>query len=92
MAGKIIVRAEIFKEGNQYVSLCPELNVSSFGDTPEDAKKSLSEAVSLFFEECQEMGTLDDILREAGFVFLDKEWISPEPVIMEKLGLELARV
>jgi len=46
----IIFRVEIFEEGGHYVSLCPELNVSSFGDTIEEAKKSIKEAVELFLE------------------------------------------
>jgi len=46
------------------VSVCPELNVSSFGDTIQDAKKGLSEAIALFLEECERMGTLEDILEE----------------------------
>ncbi len=44
----IIIRVEIFKEDGQYVAVSPELNVSSFGNTPEEAKASLSEAVSLY--------------------------------------------
>ncbi len=45
---QILIRTEIFKEGNQYISICPELNISSFGDTPKKARDSLKEAVSLF--------------------------------------------
>ncbi len=45
---KIIFRGEIFKEGDLYVSICPELNVSSFGETVEEAKHSLYEAVEAF--------------------------------------------
>lgn len=58
---KLDFRIEIFKEGNQFVALAPELNVSSFGDSPEDAKSSIKEAVELFLEECKRMGTLDEI-------------------------------
>ncbi len=67
MFDRVRIRIEIFKEGNRYVSVCPELNVSSYGDTPEEARESLKEAVSLFLEECDRMGTLKDILEEAGF-------------------------
>jgi hypothetical protein len=35
---KISLRIEIFKEGDVYVALSPELNVSSFGDTWESRK------------------------------------------------------
>lgn len=42
--------AIIEREGNGYVSLCPELNVASQGDTVEQARSNLIEAVELFFE------------------------------------------
>ena len=40
----------IEKEGNGYVSLCPELDISSQGDSVEEARKNLIEALELFFE------------------------------------------
>ncbi len=42
--------AIIEREGDGYVSLCPELDIASQGDTVEQAKKNLTEAVELFFE------------------------------------------
>ena len=57
----------IFKEGNVYVSYCPQLDVSSCGDTVEEAQRMLKEAVCLFVEEAEKMGTLQTILEEAGF-------------------------
>ena len=42
--------AIIEKEGNGYVSLCPELDIASQGDTIEGAKINLKEAIELFFE------------------------------------------
>ncbi len=42
--------AIIQKEGNGYVSLCPELDVASQGDTVEQARENLQEALELFFE------------------------------------------
>jgi hypothetical protein len=29
----LVYRAEVFKEDGQFVAICPELNVSSFGDS-----------------------------------------------------------
>ncbi len=42
--------AIIEREENQYVALCPELDVASQGDTVEEARKNLQEALELFFE------------------------------------------
>jgi len=38
------------REGEGYVSLCPEVDIASQGDTIEAARKNLQEAVELFFE------------------------------------------
>ena len=42
--------AFIEREGAGYVSLCPELDIASQGDTIEDARENLREAIELFFE------------------------------------------
>jgi predicted RNase H-like HicB family nuclease len=40
----------IQKEGSGYVSVCPELDVASQGDTVDEARANLIEAVQLFLE------------------------------------------
>ena len=42
--------AVIEKEGDMYVALCPELDITSQGTTVEDATANLKEAVELFLE------------------------------------------
>jgi predicted RNase H-like HicB family nuclease len=42
--------AIIEREGDGYVSLCPELDIASQGDTIESAKLNLKEAIELFLE------------------------------------------
>ncbi|HBK54764.1 MAG TPA: hypothetical protein DDZ76_00535 [Xanthomonadales bacterium] len=42
--------AIIEREGDGYVSLCPELDIASQGDTVQDARENLREALELFFE------------------------------------------
>jgi predicted RNase H-like HicB family nuclease len=42
--------AVIEREGQGYVSLCPELDIASQGDTIETARDNLQEALELFFE------------------------------------------
>ncbi len=42
--------AIIERESDGYVSLCPELDIASQGDTVEEAKRNLIEAIELFFE------------------------------------------
>ena len=40
----------IEREGDGYVSLCPELDIASQGDTIEEARGNLIEALELFLE------------------------------------------
>ncbi len=90
MFDRVRIRVEIFREGDRYMSLCPELNVSSYGDTPEEARESLKEAVSLFLEECESMGTLQDVLEEAGFehrTHPHDEWLAPHPFATEEIDI-----
>ena len=46
--------AIIEREEGGYVSLCPEVDVASQGDTIEEARANLIEALTLFFEEASE--------------------------------------
>ena len=46
--------AIIEREGDGYVSLCPELDIASQGSTIEEARKNLTEALELFFEYASE--------------------------------------
>jgi predicted RNase H-like HicB family nuclease len=84
---RITLEVKVFKEGDVYVASCPELNVSSFGDDIANAKKSLREALEAFLEECEIMGTLDEVLEEAGFVKGKDIWVPEAPVIKEKMAL-----
>jgi hypothetical protein len=60
-----------------YVGLCRDLEVSSFGETIEAAKQSLIEALGAFLEECEAMGTPEEVLQEAGFVLQEGQWLPP---------------
>ena len=42
--------AIIEREGDGYVALCPEVDVASQGDTLDEARDNLKEALELFFE------------------------------------------
>jgi predicted RNase H-like HicB family nuclease len=42
--------AVIEREGDGYISFCPEVDVASQGNTVQEASENLREAVELFFE------------------------------------------
>jgi len=45
-----LLTAIIEREDDGYVSLCPELDIASQGDSVESARANLQEALELFFE------------------------------------------
>lgn len=54
MNRKIELTAVIEKEDNIYISLCPELDIASQGETHDEAKSNLIEALELFYETASE--------------------------------------
>src|SRR6185295_7869421 len=62
--------AKIRKKGKWYVSSCPSLDVHSQGHTKEEARQNLVDALVFFLESCFARGTLEAVLRDAGFVSL----------------------
>jgi predicted RNase H-like HicB family nuclease len=59
--------AIIEREGDGYVSLCPELDIASQGDSVEEARKNLREAVELFFE-CASPEEISERLHEEVYI------------------------
>jgi predicted RNase H-like HicB family nuclease len=47
---RITLTAIIEREGDGYVSLCPELDIASQGDSRDEARANLLDAVEGFFE------------------------------------------
>jgi predicted RNase H-like HicB family nuclease len=80
---------QIWKEGNQYVAHAMPLDVMSAGSTPDEARTALDEAVHLFLMTAADMGTLDDILREAGYDQQEGNWVSPVWVAIERRATEI---
>jgi predicted RNase H-like HicB family nuclease len=64
---KLKLTEELWKEGNMYISYCPELDIASCGETVDQAKKNLGEVILINLEEAQQIGTLEELLQEAGF-------------------------
>src|SRR5260370_28158812 len=60
--------ARIRKKGRWFISSCRPLDVHSQGATRDEAQKNLVDALTSFFISCYERGTLDEVLRESGFV------------------------
>jgi len=78
----------VFKEDGTYVAYCPELDVSSCGNTVEHAKNMLKTAVRLFLEEAEKLGTLADILEESRYTKdSGGRWLPPRLVATELVSM-----
>jgi len=54
MKKQLSFTAIIEHEGDGYTALCPELDIASQGDSVEQARSNLVEAIELFFETASE--------------------------------------
>lgn len=45
------IRVMIFRDGDQWTALALDVEVASFGATPEEARDAIHEALELYFEE-----------------------------------------
>jgi len=87
MKTQIVARAEIFREGDLSVGVCPDLEVSSFGETVAEARQSLREALEAFVQACEQMGTLTEVLEEAGFAQENQNWMPRQPIAAELVAV-----
>lgn len=71
----------IIKEGKSFVAYSPALDLSTVGDTFDEAKNRFEEAVEIFFEETQAKGTLEEALKELGWQKDNNKCYQP-PVIV----------
>lgn len=60
------------KEDEYIVAYCPALELTGYGKTEREARKSFGENIKIFFEETTEKGTLDQILLNLGWTIRKK--------------------
>jgi predicted RNase H-like HicB family nuclease len=78
----------VFRENETFVAYCPELDVSSCGNSVDHAKEMLKTAIRLFIEEAEKMETLEDILEEANYKKdAGGKWLPPRLVATELVSL-----
>jgi|SRR3989338_10202439 len=80
---------QIFREGKLFVAYNPELDVSSCGPTLEKAKTNIHDAIRGFLKSAAEMGTLGEILEEAGYLYRRKRWVDPELVTLDRMSVSV---
>ena len=87
---KFRLTEEIWKEGNMYVSYCPELDISSCGESVEQAKRNLVETIHINIEETKNMGTFNQFLEECGFEQINDEIFSVRKELVGFTPIEIA--
>ncbi len=85
----IAFTTHIFREGDSFVAHVPELDISSCGNSADEARKNILDAVQGFLETCADMGTLNEILDEAGYRREGDNWVPPEFVSLDRLTLSV---
>ena len=55
------------KEGDQFVAYAPALDLSTCGETLEEARRRFGEAAMLFVQELHRKGTLNEVLAGLGW-------------------------
>lgn len=71
------ISVNFLKEGEKFIAYSPVLDLSTCGDTLEQAKKRFKEATGIFFEETAKKGTLENALLNLGWQRVQKVWQPP---------------
>ena len=81
------------KEDKKFVAYTPVLDLSTCGDTFEDARRMFAEAVTVFLKELVRMGTLEEVLTECGWQKVSRpkrQWVPPAVVGQEDQPVKIA--
>ncbi len=62
--GYILAIYRTYKEGNQWVSECPQLGTSSCGDTLEEALENIQDATVLYLNTIEQQGERERVFKE----------------------------
>ena len=56
-----------FEEGDKIIAYSPAIDLSTCGNTEDQARKRFGDIAGIFFDEITQMGTLDEVLAECGW-------------------------
>ena len=80
----------ILREGKKYIAYTPALDLSTSGNTFNQAKKRFDEMVYLFFEEITKENTLEDVLTDLGWKKVHAKWNPPIVISNESHMVKLS--
>ena len=87
---KMRLTEEIWKEGNMYVSYCPELDIASCGEDVQKAKKNLIDTILINIEETKKMGTFEQFIEECGLEEINADILSVRKKLLGFAPIEVA--
>ncbi|PIR59197.1 MAG: hypothetical protein COU69_01270 [Candidatus Pacebacteria bacterium CG10_big_fil_rev_8_21_14_0_10_56_10] len=85
-----MIPVSIIKEGDSFVAYSPAIDISTVGDTFEEAQKMFGEASQLFFEEIMEKGTTEEALLELGWQKNEESFFPPTVVSHDLMSILVA--
>ncbi len=88
MLSKAQLPVQIFKQGKRFVAYTPVLDLSTSGRTEKEAKVRFHELVQIFFEELEEMGTMEEVLLSLGWQKAKSQWRPPH-ISDEKVSVSI---
>jgi len=80
----------ILREGKKYIAYTPALDLSTSGNTFEQAKKRFDEIVHIFFEEIMKENTTKEVLTELGWQKVNAKWNPPIVISNESQMVKLS--
>lgn len=84
------IPVSFIKEGKKFVAYSPALDLSTCGDTFEQAKRRFGEIIDIFFEEIIKKGQLEDVLRNLGWAKKESKWSPPVVVAQESQSISVS--
>lgn len=75
----INVHVLMIQEDDCLVVYCPALDLSSYGQTEDEAKNAFEEALEIFIEETERKGTLEKVLLDLGWTLRQKPSFQYQP-------------
>ena len=58
---QLVYQSVVYKEGKYYVAQCLNIDVSSFGDSEQEALANLQEALELYLEDAPSLPTIPPV-------------------------------
>jgi len=80
----------ILREGKKYIAYTPALDLSTSGNTFDQAKKRFEEIVNIFFEEITKENTIEDVLTDLGWKKVHAKWSPPIVISNESQIVKLS--